>query len=422
SGPFADGDQDGYLNFSVLDNRNKIDTTGYVNEDVYVLLLWGGVENKYDDYDLFIVDQYENRIDWSRFDQAELPIGIEVCKFKVKSGYEYYIKVNKYSASYGYDGNLVLLVGHEQFPKLEYFDPYGTVNLNCPASNPDVITVGAVHLTSFPPGADIESYSSQGPAAAQMVKPDLVAPAGVSTVSYAQPFYGTSAAAPYVAGICALVKQRYPDFTPVEVKQYLESKALDLGTAGKDNVYGSGLVQLPADFACRENNLAACETPAGCNGIGAFWFGDRCSLEPRREVCDYNGTIGEAPVRLGADAVDGEISTGEGLALEVDFSLPEETRNYALLSFSGDAYFIRNDNQGNFLTKDFTSVDNGKFFATEDLCALLPGYQGKWEIYFLSVPAEADDFQTLEALSDYLESDAGQYVFGQYSLNLDCHQ
>ncbi len=420
SGPFIDGDQNGYLNFSLLDNRNKIDTRGYIDEDVYVLLLWGGVENKYDDYDLFIVDQNGFIIDKSDIDQARLPLGIEVCKFNVQTGREYFIAIQEYDAPYDYDDNLVLLVGHEQFPKLEYFDPYGTVNLNCPASNPDVITVGAVSLTSSSPEAVIESYSSQGPAAAQMVKPDLVAPAGVSTDSYTQPFYGTSAAAPYVAGICALVKQRYPDFTPVEVKQYLESKALDLGTSGKDNVYGSGLVRLPADFACGENNLRACETPADCNGIDAFWYAGICSLDPRREVCDYNGTIGEAPVLMGDDAADGEISKGEGLSLEVDFPLSEETTNYALLSLSGDAYFIQNDNQGNFLTKDFTSVDNGKFFATEDLCALLPEYQGKWEIYFLSVPAEADDFQTLEALSDYLESDAGQYVFGQYSVTIDC--
>jgi subtilisin family serine protease len=419
SGPFVDGDQNGYLNFSALDNRNKIDTRGYIDEDVYVLLLWGGVGNQYDDYDLFIVDQYGSVVAESHIEQVRLLLGIEVCKFNVLAGREYFIAIQEYSAPYDYDGNLVLLVGHEQFPTLEYFDPYGTVNLNCPASNPDVITVGAVSLTSSSPEAVIESYSSQGPAG-DLLKPDLVAPDGLNTASFSR-FYGTSAAAPYVAGICALVKQRYPDFTPVEVKQYLESHALDLGTAGKDNVYGSGLVRLPADFVCRENNLSACESPAGCNEIGAFWFGDRCSLEPRREVCDYNSTIGMAPVRLGAAAADGEISNGEGLALEVDFPLPEETTNYALLSFSGYAYFIRNDNQGNFLTKEFTPVDNGKFFDAPDLCALLrAGYQGKWEIYFLSVPAEADDFKTLEALSDYLESDAGQYVFGQYSLNLNC--
>jgi subtilisin family serine protease len=287
----------------------SIDVSGYVDEDVYVLLLCGGASGNYNDYDLSIIDQFGGYVDHSWFTQADFPVGIEVCRFNVKMGREYYLVVNKYSAPYDYDDNLVLLVGHEQFPKLEYFDPYGTVNLNCPASNPDVITVGAVSLISSSPSvAVIESYSSQGPVGDQL-KPDLVAPDGLNTASYTR-FYGTSAAAPYVAGVCALVKQRYPDFTPVEVKQYLESNALDLGTAGKDNVYGSGLVQLPADFACRQNNLAACETPAGCSGIGAFWFGDTCSTEPRREVCDYNRTIGEAPVRMGDDAADGEISKG----------------------------------------------------------------------------------------------------------------
>ena len=419
SGPFVDGDQDQYLNFAEHDNRNKIDTAGYTNDDVYVLLLWGGLANKYNDYDLFIVDQNGVVVNKSDFDQQRFPVGIEVCKFTVHSGEEYFLQVKKYAAPYDYDENLVLLVGHEQFPKLEYSDPYGTVTLNCPAANPDVITVGAVKLTSSPIVASIESYSSQGPAG-DLLKPDLVAPDGLNTTSFTR-FYGTSAAAPYVAGICALVRQRYPEFTPVEVKQYLEFHALDLGAVGKDTVYGSGLVQLPADFSCQESNPAGCATASSCNGIDAFWFGDRCSPEPRREVRDYtDGDIAAAPVSLGGDANDGRISTDEGMSLEVEFPLPEETTNYALLSLSGEAYFIRSDNQGNFLTKDFTSVDNGKFFEAPDICALLPGYQGTWELYFLSVPAAAGDFRTLDELSGYLESDAGQYVFGQYSVEIDC--
>ncbi|MEA3240623.1 MAG: S8 family serine peptidase, partial [Pseudomonadota bacterium] len=273
------------------------------------------------------------------------------------------------------------------------------------------------------PEAVIKGYSSQGPAG-ELIKPDLVAPVGVSTASYSHSFYGTSAAAPHVAGICALVRQRYPEFTPLQVKQYLEANALDLGTAGKDNVYGSGLVQLPADFACRQDNLAACESPATCSGIDAFWYAGTCALEPRREVLDYNdGEIAAAPVSLGSGAADGELANGEGLALEVDFSRSEETRNYALIAFPGDDYyFIRGDNHENFLTKDLTPVENGSFFATEDICALLPGYQETWEIYFLSVPAEAADFKTLDALSAYLGSDEGQYVFGQYRVEFDCRQ
>jgi hypothetical protein len=252
-----------------------------------------------------------------------------------------------------------------------------------------------------------------------LLKPDLVAPDGFETASFSH-FYGTSAAAPYVAGICALVRQRYPEFTPSQVKAYLESKALDLGAAGKDNVYGSGLVRLPTDFICRADHPAGCATAAGCAGIGAFWYGKTCSLTPRREVRDYNSIIAEAPVHMGEGANDGRISNGEGLSLEVDFPLPGATRNYALISFDGNAYFIDSAKQGNFLTKAFTSAENGKFFETADLCAILSGYQGQWDVYFLSVPAEAGDFQTLEALSDYLESDDGQYVFGQYQVEVDC--
>ncbi|MFO7971377.1 MAG: DUF4214 domain-containing protein, partial [Desulfobacterales bacterium] len=57
--------------------------------------------------------------------------------------------------------------------------------------------------------------------------------------------YGTSAAAPHVAGASALVKQKYPLYSPKQIRSYLASNALDLGAQGKDNVYGSGLVQLP---------------------------------------------------------------------------------------------------------------------------------------------------------------------------------
>lgn len=53
---------------------------------------------------------------------------------------------------------------------------------------------------------------------------------------------GTSMACPHVAGIAALVLAIDPTLTPSQVETVLESTAQDLGTAGKDSVYGYGLI------------------------------------------------------------------------------------------------------------------------------------------------------------------------------------
>jgi serine protease len=57
-------------------------------------------------------------------------------------------------------------------------------------------------------------------------------------------FYeGTSMAAPHVSGVAALLFARNPTATADQVRQAMESTALDLGPAGRDNEYGYGLVQ-----------------------------------------------------------------------------------------------------------------------------------------------------------------------------------
>ena len=55
---------------------------------------------------------------------------------------------------------------------------------------------------------------------------------------------GTSMATPHVSGAAALILQAYPDMSPLEVRQLLEDTAVDLGTAGKDNTYGSGRIDV----------------------------------------------------------------------------------------------------------------------------------------------------------------------------------
>jgi subtilisin family serine protease len=95
---------------------------------------------------------------------------------------------------------------------------------------------------------NIASFSSRGPSLCDtaQIKPEIVAP-GVnirsstkgSTYVYMS---GTSMAAPFVAGMVALLREYNPDATVTEIKQALLQSALDLGPAGEDNAYGRGFV------------------------------------------------------------------------------------------------------------------------------------------------------------------------------------
>jgi subtilisin family serine protease len=56
-------------------------------------------------------------------------------------------------------------------------------------------------------------------------------------------FDGTSMATPHVAGVASLVWGMHPSCTNLEIRSALTASALDLGEAGRDDLYGHGLVQ-----------------------------------------------------------------------------------------------------------------------------------------------------------------------------------
>ena len=58
---------------------------------------------------------------------------------------------------------------------------------------------------------------------------------------------GTSMAAPFVTGMAALYKQSYPELSPSGIRTYMQKSTLDLGSKGKDDEYGFGLVQPPSN-------------------------------------------------------------------------------------------------------------------------------------------------------------------------------
>lgn len=57
---------------------------------------------------------------------------------------------------------------------------------------------------------------------------------------------GTSMATPHVAAVAALVWSANPSWTNVEIREALNASAVDLGAAGRDTIFGYGLVQAAA--------------------------------------------------------------------------------------------------------------------------------------------------------------------------------
>ena len=112
--------------------------------------------------------------------------------------------------------------------------------LGAPADGDSIIAVGAVTSSGVR-----TSFSSVGPSVDGRIKPDLMAMG--SNVYHADSFGnqywsggGTSYSCPLLAGVCALIIQKNPNLTPMEVLQVLRTTATR--STNPDNEYGWGII------------------------------------------------------------------------------------------------------------------------------------------------------------------------------------
>ncbi|NOL45455.1 S8 family serine peptidase [Kribbella sandramycini] len=118
----------------------------------------------------------------------------------------------------------------------------GGGELRYPASYPEVIAVGATEH-----GGALTSFSSYGDWV------DIAAPGYRILTTGSRAFTdpgddpvwsctGTSCSAPIVAGVAAMVKNKWPTYTPAQVAARLKSTARDAGARGNDPYYGAGIL------------------------------------------------------------------------------------------------------------------------------------------------------------------------------------
>ncbi len=120
-----------------------------------------------------------------------------------------------------------------------------------PPNNPAAFPVGAINNNNL-----VLSTSSRGPTSCgqsvPVTYPGVMAPGvNIRTTDLAGGYYtvsGTSLAAPHVAGGIALLLNAFPMLTVAQIEEALKSTAVDLGSAGPDNNYGMGRIDLLAAY------------------------------------------------------------------------------------------------------------------------------------------------------------------------------
>jgi hypothetical protein len=113
-----------------------------------------------------------------------------------------------------------------------------------PARYPTVIGVGAINKEKVKPSFSYMGPSLEYAAPGERVYSTYVGGNGTDN-GYAY-MSGTSMATPYVAGVLALYKEAFPSLSIQTLKKITSRSALDLGTQGRDPVYGYGLIQSPS--------------------------------------------------------------------------------------------------------------------------------------------------------------------------------
>ena len=242
-GSYTNADADSFVEFlpSSPDEANNV--TLSAGEQITAQLRWDDDwGNAARDFDLLLVDPSLQLVDISENIQSGLSgqYPYEVITYTAPSSGTYALAIGLLQIPATIPSWLQLNVFSKQ--PLDVAVASSSIASPAESANPGMLAVGAAYWAT---PSTIESFSSQGPTTNGRIKPDIVGADGGDSVSYPSGFFGTSQASPHVAGLAALVLERFPSSTPTQVADYLKANALPRG-AVPNNTWGYGLAYLPS--------------------------------------------------------------------------------------------------------------------------------------------------------------------------------
>lgn len=248
-GSYSDPNLNGWHEFSVSDEGLSINVTSKriaEEKPITAYLMWDVGMSDIADFELVLVDPLGQIVDYSANQQ----------KTKSDIPFEHIHHIPDTEGVYAIG---VVFSGETSSPadiptaELEIFTPSDELeypvaigSVSVPADAEGAIVVGAVnHLNG-----KLEPFSSQGPTNNGKLAPHIVGPDGVTTVALdGNPFYGTSATAPYIAGLVALSLEANPNATPQELLLEIQKNAgPDFVSLQNEYDYGLGYGKADASF------------------------------------------------------------------------------------------------------------------------------------------------------------------------------
>ena len=209
---------------------------------LWATMAWDDFPESGQDFDLYMVWWNEEQDSWDIVAESRNPQNgddppYEYISYRAERDGSYGVMVHSETGDNGMDFTLVTAYD------IAYRTRAGSVLI--PAIAEDNFAVGAVFWREWNEDEpNLESFSSQGPTYDGRTKPEISAPDGTTSFIYEREFFGTSASCPHVAGAAALMLSAYPHWDNVELRDYLQENAVDVGDEGQDNLFGYGLLNI----------------------------------------------------------------------------------------------------------------------------------------------------------------------------------